>query len=187
MHLLLKFVWFNNFLALWFQNMWEEKWRIFPSPDVCFIAWILALDPSEWLFELHFDCLSSSVSERWCGQTTLGRKLLLRNPMYLAALAFLVLNFWSCFLFRSLHKLNKHFFQLPALLMSVGNAIFRRYSLLKLTRATLGLQWQPARSLRASPVPEWGEINSTTQAALHHGEQEHVTGFHESLDPSSRS
>lgn len=149
------------------------------------------LNPHSWPFWMAlwaaFQLLVQlSEWERWCGQTTVGRKLILRNPKYLTALTFLALNFWSCFLFRNLHKLNKHSFQLPALLISVWNAIFWPYSPLKLTCATLGLQRQPARSLGASPVPEWGEMNSTTQAALHHGEQQHGTGFHVSLDCSSQ-
>lgn len=54
--------------------------------------------------------------------------------MYLPTLAFLALNFWSCFPFHHFHKLkNTTFFQLPALLISVWNAILRLYSLLKQT------------------------------------------------------
>lgn len=142
--------------------------------------------------ELYFNCLSSAASEKdgVVGLSSLqlkvaGRKLILRNLMYLAALAFLALNFWSHFPFHNLHKLNKHCFQLPALLISVWNAILRPYSPLKPTRAVLGLQWQPARSLRASPVPKWGKMNSTTKAALHRGIQQHIAGFHVSLDTSS--
>lgn len=102
-----------------------------------------------------------------------GRKIL-RNLMYPTAPTLQPLNFQSCFPFRNLPKLNKHFFPLPTLLISVWNAILRPYSPLKLTCVMLGLQWQPARSLRASPVPERGKMNSATKAALHCGVQQHV-------------
>lgn len=181
MHSLLKFVWFSNSLARWFQKLWQEKWRrIFPSRGVYFIAWILLL--TLWNVFL-LSCISTACpaqrlrktvwSDRHLAAEGGGRKLILRNLMYPTAPTLLPLNFRSCFLFRHLHKLNKHFFPLPALLIGVCNAILRPYFPLKLTCSMLGLQWQPARSLRASPVPKRGKMNSTTEAALHCGVQQH--------------
>lgn len=39
-----------------------------------------------------------------------GGKLIQRTLMYPTAVAFPALDFWSCFLFHNLHKLNKHLF-----------------------------------------------------------------------------
>lgn len=51
----------------------------------------------------------------------------------------------------------------------------------------LGLQWQPARSLRASPVLKQGKMNSICKAALHCGIQQHTDGLHVSLDTTDPS
>lgn len=42
-----------------------------------------------------------------------GEKLIQRNPLYPTAVAFPALDFWSCFLFHNLHKLNIHLFFFP--------------------------------------------------------------------------